>query len=92
MKILYAAPVVALLGLSACQDMMGGREAAVSTGTGTASSQMRPGSGTASSQAGTSAAGGMSDVAGRPGVPPGLQSQGDSSTGQGQAGSGGRTR
>lgn len=92
MKLVLAAPVVALLGLAACQDTMGGRESAVSTGTGTASSQMRPASGTASSQAGTSAAGGMSDVAGRPGVPPGLQSQGNTGTGQGAAGSGGRAR
>jgi hypothetical protein len=92
MKLLHAAPVLALLGLAACQDTMGNRQAAMSTGTGTMSSAMTPASGTASSQGGASAAGGMSDVAGRPGVPPGLQSQGSSGTGQGMAPSGGRTR
>lgn len=88
MKLLYAAPVVALLGLTACQDTFGNRQAAVSTGTGTMASAMTPASGTASSQSGASAAGGMSDVAGRPGVPPGLQAQGNSGTGQGMAPSG----
>lgn len=92
MKLLPAAPIVALLGLAACQDTMGGRPASVSTGTGTMSSSMTPGSGTAASQSGTSAAGGMSDVAGRPGVPPGLQSQGNSGTGQGMGTSGGVRR